>query len=53
MARPDSSGRFALQLPPGRYLMRALAPGGREAQHRFEVPGGNPAVDIGSIALWN
>jgi len=51
MARPDASGRFALQLPPGSYRIRALAPGGRTTTRRFEAPAGGPPVDVGRFNL--
>ncbi|MBK7947897.1 MAG: CehA/McbA family metallohydrolase [Deltaproteobacteria bacterium] len=35
---PDPSGAYALRLPPGRYVARARAAAGREAQVEFEVP---------------
>lgn len=35
---PDATGAYALRLPPGRYVARALGGAGRSAQVEFEVP---------------
>lgn len=48
-ARPDEWGDFRFRLPPGRYRLDALAPGGRSAEQPFAVEGED--VDVGDLAL--
>jgi hypothetical protein len=48
-ARPEPDGRFAMRLPKGSYVMRAVAPGGREATLSFRVEGA--AVDLGRVEV--
>jgi hypothetical protein len=49
--RPDSTGNFALHLPPGSYALEARAPGGRRAELAVEVADRTNDVDLGEIAL--
>jgi len=48
-ARPDPEGALDLHLPPGDYVLRARAPGGREVRRRVALDP-EPA-DLGPLAL--
>jgi hypothetical protein len=48
-ARPEPDGAFALRLPPGRHLVRALGEGGRETGMDVVVGGAN--LELPELAL--
>lgn len=49
--RPNSDGRFELNLPPGAYTARVLAPGDRTAEAQFEVAPSGPTTEIPPLSL--
>ena len=49
--QPEPDGTFALRLPAGDYVARALAPGARSSLARWTVPADAPTIEVAPLAV--